>query len=384
MNKNKKTLLIAIDANEANIQNRVGVNQFAFEVVWGIYKLNKIEKQKHNFRIFLKDRPLADLPTETSWWQYETFGPKLFWTRTGLVKRLFFRKPKPDVLFSPSHYGPGISPIPYVISIMDLGFLKFKNQFTSKDLYQLKSWTKQSVKKSKKIIAISKFTKKDIIANYQVEKDKVIVAHPGFTKTKASTEILSNSAKNILDIKSDYLLYLGTMKPSKNIEGLIKAYNILFSENKIKNTKLVIAGKKGWLYQSIYNLVKELDLEKHVIFTGFVSDSEAEKLIKNAKAFVMVSFWEGFGIPVLEAMSLGVPVICSNAGSLPEITNKTAILVDPKNHKQIAQEIERILNDKQLRTALIKKGKARAKVFDWQNCSKIILDTVISVANKKN
>ena len=377
----KEPLLIAIDANEANIKNRVGVNQFAFEIIWGIYRLTKKDKQRQSFRIFLQDKPLTDLPPETSWWQYETFGPKLFWTRTGLVKRLFFRKPRPDVLFSPSHYGPGISPIPYVISIMDLGFLKFKNQFTAKDLYQLKSWTKQSVKKSKKIIAISKFTKKDIIANYQVEKDKVIVAHPGFTKT--NSKVTSHMEKK-LDIKSDYILYLGTMKPSKNIEGLIRAFNILVSEKRIKDSKLVIAGKKGWLYQSIYNLVGELGLEKEIIFTGFVPDSETNNLIKNAKAFVMVSFWEGFGIPVLEAMNLGVPVVCSNTGSLPEIAENSAILVNPKNISQIAHEIEKVLKNKRLRTSLIKRGRARAKMFDWQNCSKIILDTVIGVANKNN
>jgi len=382
MDKNKKTLLIAIDANEANIQNRVGVNQFAFEVIWGIYRLNKNEKKKQNFRILLKEEPLKDLPPETSWWQYETFGPKLFWTRTGLVKRLFLGKPKLDVLFSPSHYGPGISPIPYVISVMDLGFLKFQKQFTKKDLYQLKNWTKQSIKRAKKVIAISEFTKKDIVNNYQINQDKIVVAYPGFTKT-ITTKPLS-STTNKYNIKSDYLLYLGTMKPSKNIEGLIKAYSILLSENKIKNIKLVIAGKKGWLYQSIYNLVKELDLEKQVIFTGFIPDNEAKYLIKNAKAFVMVSFWEGFGIPVLEAMSLGVPVICSNAGSLPEITDKAAILVDPKNPNQIAQQIEKVLKNNRLKTILIKRGKSRARMFDWQNCSKIILDTVINVASRKN
>ena len=107
-------------------------------------------------------------------------------------------------------------------------------------------------------------------------------------------------------------------------------------------------------------------------------------MIKNAKAFLLVSFWEGFGIPVLEAMSFGVPVICSNAGSLPEITGNSAILINPKNHKQIALEIERVLKDKQLKSSLARKGKARAEMFDWQNCSKIILDTVINVVNRKN
>jgi len=378
-----KNLLIAIDGNEANVENRVGVNQFAFEVIWGMYRINKDKKRKDNFRVFLQDKPLSDLPPKTSWWQYEAFGPRLFWTRTGLVKRLFLRTPKPDVLYSPSHYGPGISPIPYVISVMDLGFLKFQNQFTKKDLFQLKSWTKQAVKKARKIIAISEFTKKDIVKNYQIEKDKVVVAYPGFKKTGSkSKKIIKKGTLTDLGIGTDYILYLGTMKPSKNIENLIKAFNVLISEKRIKNTKLVIAGKKGWLYQSIYDQVKKLRLEDKVVFTGFVTDSLAKALIKNANVFTLVSYWEGFGIPVLEAMSLGSPVVCSTAGALPEITGNAASLVNPKNYHQIADEIEKVLKNKQFRVSLIKRGKTRSKMFDWQTCSKIILNTIISSAKK--
>ncbi len=379
-------MIIAIDGNEANVKNRVGVNQFAFEILWAIYQ-NYCRCPISNFKkflIFFKEKPFSDLPPETKWWRYEVFGPKQFWTWTGLVKRLFLRKPKPDILFTPSHYGPAFSPIPFVISIMDLGFLRWPQQFTKKDFYQLKFWTKWSVKKATKIIAISKFTKKDLIKTYKINPQKVVVAYPGWKKIKSQKFKDKNYQsklkfiKNKYQIKGDYILCLGTLKPSKNIEGLIDAYSILVSRNKILDSKLVIAGKKGWLYKDIFRKVKKSNLERNVIFTGFVPDEEVPILLKGAKVFVLPSFWEGAGIPALEAMAAGVPVVCSNQGALPEIANNAAVMINPYSPKNIAQGIKKALNNKDLRRKLIKMGKKRAKMFSWNKCSKIILETLIN------
>jgi len=386
-NSKKQALLIAIDGNEANIENRVGVNQFAFAVLWGIYK-SKAKNKKlrvNKFLIFLSGNPRTDLPPETKWWRYEVFGPKRFWTWTGLVKRLYFGKPKPNVLLSLSHYGPGFSPIPFVISIMDLGFLRFPKQFTKKDFFQLKHWTRWSVKKAKKIIAISKFTEKDIIKTYGVGSEKIVVAPLGFQKIKdekLEAKELSKKLKTVKEkhgIGGNYILYLGTLKPNKNIEGLVDAYHVLYSKLNVSSCKLVIAGKKGWLYQSIFEKVKQLGLENEIIFAGFVPDEEVPILMKGAKLFVMPSFWEGFGIPVLEAMDAGVPVVCSNAASLPEVAGEAALLVNPYNPRDIAEGIRSILTDQKLRQKLIEKGKEQVKVFSWEKCSKIILKTLLEV-----
>jgi len=379
---------MAIDGNEANIENRVGVNQFAFEVLWGIYKLKAKNKKLgiNKFLVFLSETPQADLPPETKWWQYEVFGPKKFWTWTGLVKRLYFGKPKPDILLSLSHYGPGFSPIPFVISIMDLGFLRFPEQFTKKDFFQLKYWTQWSVKKAKKIIAISKFTKEDIVKTYNVKSEKIVVAPLGFQKIKSGklkAKDLSEKLKAIKEkygVDGNYILYLGTLKPSKNVKSLVDAYHVLCSKFNVQGYKLVIAGKKGWLYQSIFEKTKQLGLENKIIFTGFVPDEEVPILMKGARLFVMPSFWEGFGIPVLEAMDAGVPVVCSNAGSLPEVAGEAALLVNPYNSKDIAERIKKILTNQKLRQKLIESGKERIKMFSWEKCSKIILKTLLEIS----
>lgn len=368
---------IAIDGNEANIAKRVGVNQFAYEVIWGIYNLVDQGKfEKHDFVIFLHDQPQTDLPPECSWWKYKVFGPKKFWTWTGLVFKLFREKNNLDVFYSPSHYGPAFSPIPFVCSIMDLGFLQWQDQFTKKDIFQLKYWTKWSVKRAKKVIAISEFTKKDIVKNYHIKPSKIIVAYPGYTKSNLidNENLTIKDIRNKYGISKPYILYLGTLKPSKNIEGLIKAYSLL-PEIKEKYN-LVIVGKKGWLFENIFKLVKKYDLDNKVIFTDYVPDEETNLFMKGASVFVMPSFWEGFGIPALEAMGAGTPLVCSNQGSLPEITKGSSLLVNPHKPDDIAKGIEKILKDKSLREKLIKNGKKQAKNFSWERCSRIILRTL--------
>lgn len=383
-------MLIAIDGNEANLKTRVGVNRFACQIIWAIYKIVQGSKfkvrgsKKKDFRflIFLKNSPLSDLPPETDWWKYQVFGPKAFWTWIGLPKRLFFGQPRPDVLFSFSHYGPLFSPIPFMVSIMDLGFLRWPNQFTKKDFLQLKYGTNISAKKASKIVTISQFCKKDIVDTYQVDPAKIAVAYPGWEKVQPRTRTSSvqgespklKSLKRKSRTKGDYLLYLGTLKPSKNVEGLIKAFKLLIADTQFANLKLVIAGKKGWLYQDIFQKVADLGLGKKVIFTGFVSDSKANSLIANAKVFVMLSFWEGFGIPALEAMAAGVPVVCSDRAALPEVVANAALLANPDDTKDISDKIKKTLTDKRLRQKLVKLGKQRVKNFDWQKSAKVILD----------
>jgi len=370
-------MIIGIDANEANVDNRVGVNRFAFEVIWGIYRQRKRSDQ---FLIFLKDQPKKDLPPDDGGWHYEVFGPKRLWVWSSLVKRLSLGKPRPDVLFTPSHYGPVFCRLPLIISVMDLGFLRWQDQFKKIDLLQLKHWTKWSVRKANRIIAISQSTKNDLIKTYGVEEEKVVVAYPGYLRSEKPDKDLKPKK---IKIKGRYLLFLGTLKPSKNIEGLIEAFKLLTADDQFSDISLVIAGKKGWLYRSIFEKVKQSGLERRVVFTGFVSDKEAEALMKGAKVFIIPSFWEGFGIPALEAMNWKVPVVCSDRGALPEVVGRAALIVNPEKPAEIARAIEKGLTDEGLRKRLIKEGQKRIRLFSWQKCSKIVLETIYETRRKR-
>jgi glycosyltransferase involved in cell wall biosynthesis len=361
-------MLIGIDANEANLtRHRVGVNQYAFDL---LHALSRTQTE-HRFVIYLKTPPLEDLPSPRQDWQYRVIPFPKLWTQTRLPFDLFFHFPRPDVFFSMTHYAPRIAPMPSVVAIMDLGFFKFPEQFTSKDFNQLKNWTGYSVRQAKKIIAISEHTKKDIVDIYRLDPDKIVVSYPGydnrmFYPTKRP-EVLKKYG-----ITTPYYLFLSSLKPSKNVEGLIKA----FSDYKNNKYTLVIAGKKAWLYDQIFSLVKQLNLEDKVVFTGFVDEDEVPVLMTYASAFVLPSFYEGFGIPVVESMACGTPVIVSQVASLPEVAGEAGVYVDPNSPESITKGLEEAVGPR--RTKFVKAGLSRLKLFNWAQGAKQVISVLES------
>jgi glycosyltransferase involved in cell wall biosynthesis len=354
-------MIIGIDANEANQKNRVGVGQFAYNV---INQLEKIDT-RNDYLVYLKEPPLPDFPKERAGWRYRIFGPSKLWTQLALPFKLFTQKEKLNLFYTPSHYAPRLSPFPTVISIMDLWHHRHPEQFAKKDLYQLIKWESYSIKKASRIVTISEFSKSEIVKFYQYPPEKITVAYPGFDKFSL-TDTKTTVNKIMLKYKTgdNYLFYLGTLQPKKNLAGLIEAFALIAGEPKYSSIKLVIAGKKGWLYEEIFDRTKELGLENKVIFTGFVEEEEKPYLMKGAKAFVLPSFYEGFGIPVLEAMSLGVPVVAARAGSLPEVGGEAAVYCDPYSQEDIARALKRVLSlNKRQRDAIIAKGREHIKQF---------------------
>jgi len=383
---------IALIGYEANIKNRVGSNQYAFELLWALWRVDK----KNEYVVFLPNSPCDDLPPSRQNWQYKIVGPKKLWNFFGLPWSLKKEKPSPEVVFVPGHYAPPFVGLPLVIAVMDLGYLRFPQHFTKPIYFKLKYWTDFSLKKAAKILAISQATKKDIVRFYKISPQKIVVAPAAMRKRKAKIKKEEVEAvKKKYKIDKDYVLFLGTLKPSKNIEGLIKAFFLVVRDQRsgiggqIVNWSpvtghrspiiLVIAGRKGWLYEKVFEKVKDLGLEKKVIFTDFVSEKEMLPLMAGASVFVLPSFWEGFGIPVLEAMSLGVPVVASNVGSLPEVVGGAGILVDPYKPQDIALGIKKALENKE---KLVKLGYQQVKKFSWEKTAKKVVEVLEEVGGK--
>lgn len=369
-------MIIGIDGNEANVENRVGVNQYVFELLWGIYKLQDEWKSKHQIYVFLKNKPLSDFPKETDYFHYQVLPCAKAWIITRLTPYLMGNKIGLDVFFSPNHYVPLFSPVPLVCSIMDLGYLEFSDQFTKRDFWQLKLWTAYSLRVSKAIIAISNSTMKDIVRHYPFASGKTYVTHLGYDSNYFNANIKIEDVRRIKEkysIVGDYILYLGTLKPSKNIEGLIEAFALV--KQQVRDIKLVIAGKKGWLYENIFSKVNKLGLDGEVIFTDFIPEQNKPALIKGAKVFCLPSFWEGFGLDVLNAFACGVPVVVSNRGSLPEVAGKAGIIVNPENHSDIARGLTKVLSASQIAyNRLVEAELARVKDFSWEKTARKTLE----------
>jgi glycosyltransferase involved in cell wall biosynthesis len=377
--KNKYT--IGIDGNEANVENRVGVNKYAFEIICSLKKENENRQVPHSLIVYLKNKPLPDFPKETDNFKYRILNGSGLWVITRLMPHLWLNPEKVDILFSPSHYVPLILTIPRVCSIMDLGYLEFSGQFTKKVFWQLKYWTAISVFVSKQVLTISKSAKGDIVRHYPFASKKTTVTLLGFENDKFNLNIsrdLVRQVKNKYSIVDDYIAYVSTLKPSKNVDGLVEAYGLLKSDKAFKSLpQLVIAGKKGWMYESIYKKVKELGLEKDVIFTDFLPDNEKPALIAGSKAFVLPSFWEGFGIDILSAFGCGVPVVTSNVGSIPEVGGEAAIYVNPNKVESIADGIKKVLKmGKEEYNRRVKLGIEQSRKFSWEKCAKLTLETI--------
>src|SRR3989338_2174984 len=400
-------MIIGIDGNEANVKDRVGSGTYAFELLKQFHSssLNSSswrERQRpiesddeilslrsrmtrrnnHQFIVYLKDSPLPDLPKESANFKYKAFGPKKLWTQFALPIKLMFGR-QPDVFFSMAHYGPRFSKVPYVVTIHDLSYLHYPQLFRREDLLQLKNWSKYSINNSAAIIAPSKSTKEGIVKNYNIDPSKITVTYEGYNKEafKPQSAARVSSVKKKHKIAGDYIIFVGTLQPRKNIERLIEAFKILNAKYKIQNTNLVIAGKKGWMYDSILEKSKTLGIEDKVTFTGFVPDEDLPALISGAKVYVNPSLWEGFGIPVIEAQACKVPVAVSNTSSLPEIISSpghpelvSGSVFDPTDVKSMASTIQSLLTKEKTRTDLVKKGFENTKRFSWESCAEQTLE----------
>ena len=340
-------MLIGIDANEANITKRVGSNVFAFEVLKQLYRLGT----KHRFIIYLNSAPLVDLPRPRPNWQYRILRPGFFWTQWRLPLSLWLDRPRPDRFLTLGHYAPRFSPVPTLICIMHLAFLKFSETFRKRDLWQLTSWTAYSAKKASHIFAISQATKSDIIDSYGVKPEKISVAYPGIEKLPATGKS---------PVSGKYLLYVGTLQPRKNIDALIEAAPI----------KLAVAGKIGWKYQP-----RQLPRVKYL---GFVPKAKLGVLIKNSIGLVLPSLYEGFGIPVVQAMSLGVPVLVSRNSSLPEIVGDSGLYIEPPfDVPAIRTGLEKLLAlTPAQKQSLVVSARQRTQQFSWQKTGKKILESL--------
>lgn len=300
---------------------------------------------------------------------YEVFGPKKLWTLTGLQKKMLSNPP--DVLFTPTHYTPVFVPCPSVISIMDLAFEKFPQYFKPRDLYQLRYWTRYSAKQAKRILTISENTKRDIVKLYNIPAEKISVTYPGFDQKRFNPEVRGKNKYG------DYFLFLGTLQPRKNIERLIEAFLQLKTTSKLVIAGMIHEGRGGWMNENIKSSDK-------VILTGYIPDEEVPVLMANAKAYVLPSLYEGFGIPPIEAMATGVPVIASKVSSLPEVCGKAAAYIDDPYD---IGSIQRALQDVLLQTPserqkMIDLGLSWVKRYNWESTAKDTLETLYEAAKR--
>lgn len=285
---------------------------------------------------------------------------------------LILQKNPVDLMHFPHWNVPLFYNKPFVVTIHDLLLLDHPTREASTlgifsyELKQLgfKATLKHAAKNAKSIITVSNYSKKEIVNKLSISDKKIFVTYPAPSLERSnSREVLTK-----FGINQPYAYYLGVAYPHKNLDRLLKAWEIFLISN--PHTQLVLSGKKNFFYGRLIEKNKKLFNEKKVIFTDYISDKESSELISNSKVFVFPSLYEGFGIPPVEAMNLGVPVAASNVTSIPEILEGAALFFNPEDPEEIARALDTLFSNEEMRSELINLGKSVAKKYNWKTLAK--------------
>ena len=278
---------------------------------------------------------------------------------------------------------PPFCPCPFVVSIHDLSFEHLPQTFKRRSRTQLRLTVRHSARRAARILSLSEHTRSDIVETYGIEPDRIEaipLAAPDHFRMVIDKRELQRVRHNY-GIEGDYILSVGSIQPRKNLARLIKAYAQLRGDcSADKLPKLVLVGKCAWLYDETLRSLDQAGVKDSVILTGYVPESDLPALYSSALCFVYPSYFEGFGLPPLEAMKCGAPVVVGNRTSLPEVVGDAGLTVDPFDVDAIAGAIRRLLNDSALRAELSQKGEERASAFTWRETARQTLQIYQDVA----
>ena len=380
---------IGIDASRAFLKNRTGIEEYGYQVVKhlrGKLKGAEVTLYLRPNKAFCKSCDFK-LPKG---WKIKVIGWPRLWTQIGLSLEIL--KHPVDVLFIPAHTVPIINPnslllhifrwlkkdkkrVKTIVAIHGLEYEFLPKAYSGWEKFYMHWVIKKSCRWATDIIAVSKNTKKDLVKLYNIPQEKIKVVYEGvgnitkkiFPKTKISKDL-----RAIIE-KYEYMIFIGRIEERKNISGIVKAFEILKDKHNIKH-KLILVGGFGYGYGKIINQIENSKYKDDIFLTGYIDENKKQFLLKKSKLFLFPTFYEGFGLPILEAQSMGIPVVASNKSSIPEIIGKymKPLLVNPNNPREIAKAICKIISDKKLRSDIIKTGYKNVERFSWEGCSKNI------------
>ncbi len=363
--------LIGIDASRSSMKQKTGTEYYSYELI-----RNLVLNDSFAFRLYAKE-PLDYIPNKKNVEVKVMRFPRL-WSQIRLSSEMLSHPPA--VLFEPAHTIPIIHPKNTVVTLHDVGFKYFPELYTPLERYYHDFSMRHSIKHATKIIAISNATKKDLIKIYNADEKKIRVIYHGFDKQKYYKQPKSEVVPGDILRLTPYIFFIGRLEAKKNVKNMIKAFGLLREDKTIKH-KLVLAGRSGYLYEEIKNEIDKLpqEVKRDVIELGYVPDDKVGQLMRNAAIFFFPSYFEGFGMPLVEAMASGVPVVGSNTTSIPEIMDNAGILCDPESPEQFSIAISKIIKDDNLKQDLTNKGLLRSKNFDWTKCAKETLEVLSSL-----
>lgn len=358
---------IAIDARVISDKMH-GIARYAYQLINALAKIDS----ENEYIILFNEEKILNAVTQNNNFRFLKCDIKVYSLKEQFLIPFILKREGIDIYHSPTFSAPIFAPCKVVMTIHDMIHLIYAKQYSAfKNMYY-KLIVKTAVTRANRLITVSENSKKDISQFLNVSEDKIFSIHNGVDK-KFSLENQNKSKEAIkkkYPISNNYILYVGNEKPHKNASNVIRAFDLFIKKNSLIYS-LVMLGVSGKYIEKITGQ----SLPKYFVSINEVNnDADLISLYRESSLLLCPSYYEGFGLPLLEGMACGTPIITSNNSSIPEVVGDTAIMVDPNNINQISDEIKRVLSDKNLKETLIEKGKNRAKIFTWQKTAQKTLE----------
>jgi len=363
-------MLIGIDASRANREKKTGVEWYAWHV---IEKLKDLIPDNIRVVLYSDTELKGELSKLPKNWESKVLHwlPKRFWTQIRLSWEMITNPP--NVLFVPSHVFPIIHPKKTIMTVHDVAAIKFPNSYSKFDRWYTIWPAKFAVQNLWKVIVPSEFTKKELLSTGELEgmSDKVNVVHHGYDeryKKIVDREKVEEVLKKY-NIKRPYLLSIGRLEERKNTKRIVQSFNQISYNYKTKSYDLVLIGVPGFGYESVKKIIEDSPHKDKIILPGWVDPEDIIYIMNGAEIFVFPSLYEGFGLPIIDAMASGVPVVTSSGLSLEGMVGSACVYVNPEDVWDITKGITEILNNVELRNNKIKEGLSRVGNFSWDRCA---------------
>jgi glycosyltransferase involved in cell wall biosynthesis len=369
-------MTIGIDASRANRANKTGVEWYSYYL---IQELKKIPvKAGDNFILYGSTELKGELSNLPESWHIKIlkWPFKYFWTQVRLSYEMIFNPP--DVLFVPAHALPIFCRAKTVITLHDLGFERFPEAYSFWQRIYLKFVYKWAAKRASKIVVPSEFTRQELMNLYKVETNRIEKIYLAYQQTNfrlISDQEKINSFLAKYEIKKPYILYIGRLEKKKNSLLLLKSFQKLSKAD--NNLNLVLVGPKGYGFRELADLLNQL--KNKIIYLPYVSQDETPYLYSGASCFLFPTLYEGFGLPILEAMACGCPVAASNTASIPEVGGEAIAYFNPQKVEEIAEIVKKIIYHPEVREQMIAKGLSRVNNFSWAKCASETLNVLKSL-----